>query len=792
MVNGVVTPLVVALQPLPSFNIAVVVTNALTGEPVVDAEVLIQNEFFTETAFTDASGIATAQAYEPGAIEIYVGKWGYRTLLLSPFVTTNNNNFNVSLTPGYYDDFFFDYGWTVGGDASSGQWELVKPIVSFFAGLPSNAGADVGTDFGDYCFVTGNGGTGIVNNVNNGTTILTSPAFDLTGYANPELRYYRYLAFQDGSNDTLRILISNGIDTVSVEEVRDGDPFEYGFHQSIANIADLLQITDNMHLMVTISDLPTSGHVVEAAFDVFEIVEGISPVASFTAANATESCSSLEVQFVSTATSGADLQWSFPGGFPSESTEASPVVSYASAGSYPVSLTATNDLGSDLTTVEDLVVVFPAPNLSIVAPTLACQAAGFEMSAMVETPVETYLWSGVGMASDGDATVVATVNTVGSQTYTLSIVDDNGCVDASTVTVEVQAAPQFSAFAAEDTVCVGASITLQADAGEYNYTWTGGDNIFTPLLPNYGFVLTTAPNSSGDTYYTASATDPTNGCVTSQEVLVSAIDPITNLLAPIYVCWGDEVTLIVTGDMATFSGWVWRQNGTILPDTSPTITAIVTEQTTFSAQITTAGCTDMDSAIVGMSPMPEITAVASGIINGSSVEGETCWGVPFLLQATYEDGFGLNTHIWEGENVEDPDSLNTYATYIGTEDTAIYYFTLTTGEGCERTIDVNVVINTSISCFESIDETELQPLFTLQPNPTNNGAFTINANLPASTEPVLIEVFNVLGQTVYREEIFVQNNTLSHVVALPNYSPGIYYVRLNTSGGQYSSSLICR
>ncbi len=314
MVNGVVTPLVVALQPIASFTLSVIVRDALTGEPVADAEVLMQNEFFTETAFTDASGMATALAYEPGMIEIYVGKWGYRTLLLTPFVTTGNNNFDISLTPGYYDDFFFEFGWTVSGDASSGQWELVKPIGSTFAGMSSNAGADVATDFGDYCFVTGNGGSGIVNNVNNGTTLLTSPAFDLTGYTNPELRYYRYLALQDGSNDTLRIQITNGIETVTVEEVRDGDPFEYGFHQSIANISALLQPTDNMHLIVSISDNPTSGHVVEAAFDLFEVVEELVQWRVLPQPNPTERCSPSRCNLFLPPTSGTDLTWSFPGG----------------------------------------------------------------------------------------------------------------------------------------------------------------------------------------------------------------------------------------------------------------------------------------------------------------------------------------------------------------------------------------------------------------------------------------------------------------------------------------------
>ncbi len=792
MVNGVVTPLIVALQPVPSYQVTLYIKDADTGVPLANAEVLFQNAFVNETVFTNAYGVVTVLAYEPGIHDIYIGKWGYRTMLMSPFVSSTNNLFFISLTPGYYDDFFFEFGWTVGGDATSGEWELVKPIGSTFAGMSSNVAADVATDFGDYCFVTGNGGSGIVNNVNDGTTLLTSPAFDLTGYTNPELRYYRYLALQDGSNDTLRIQISNGIETVTVEEVRDGDPFEYGFHQSIANISALLQPTDNMHLIVSISDNPTSGHVVEAAFDLFEVVEGVSPEASFTAANNLMGCSTHEVQFVSTSTAGTDLTWSFPGGVPSVSTSSTPTVTYNSPGTYSVTLTATNAFGTDEFTFVNYVTVYPSPNLSIVTPANICQSSDFVLTGDSVTLLDSSFWTGNGVINPTEVMTFVNVNLPGLQTYTLTMTDVNGCTDTESVTVDVQPAPQFNAFASEDTVCVGSSITLQADEGEYNYTWMGGDNIFTPLLPNYGFVITTASFTSDNTYYTATATNPVNGCQTSHEVLVTVIDAITGIVAPTSVCAGEEVTLSVTGDMATFSGWVWRKNGEILPDTSPTITTTITSTTTFSAQITTAGCTDMETVTVDVLPMPMVEAFALGLFIDFFQEGQACWGVPFDLRADYPIGTPPFTHLWEGEGVQDPEALNTTAIYEGTEDTVTYYFTITSADNCQETLEVNVVMNPIGLCILDIDETEFVPLFTLQPNPTDNGSFTISANLPASTEPVLVEVFNVLGQTVWQEEIVLQGNTLNHVVQLPNYSPGMYWVRLNTSGNQYSSPLICR
>jgi PKD repeat protein len=52
-------------------------------------------------------------------------------------------------------------------------------------------------------------------------------------------------------------------------------------------------------------------------------------------------------------------QWSFPGGSPATDTSASPVVTYNTAGTYDVTLTVTNAIGSDTKTVTGAVVVSP-------------------------------------------------------------------------------------------------------------------------------------------------------------------------------------------------------------------------------------------------------------------------------------------------------------------------------------------------------------------------------------------------------------------------------------------------
>jgi len=72
----------------------------------------------------------------------------------------------------FADNFQADQGWTVSGDATDGQWERGVPVNSNRGDPPSDQ------DGSGQAFVTDN--TAGDSDVENGTTILTSPAFDLS------------------------------------------------------------------------------------------------------------------------------------------------------------------------------------------------------------------------------------------------------------------------------------------------------------------------------------------------------------------------------------------------------------------------------------------------------------------------------------------------------------------------------------------------------------------------------------------------------------------------------------
>ena len=272
--NGILTTLNVELVPFQTYAFSGSVIDSVTGLGVSNAEVVISSASgLIYKTRSDASGNLAFSAVVPDDYIIYTGKWGYKTICQTQTLVVGNP-INSVIAPGYYDDFTFNYNWTVSG-TSANSWERGEPIGTFDGnGTEINPEFDVNSDCGDTCFVTDNGGAPFnSNDVDNGNTILTSPIFDGTIYQAPVLSYFRRYLCINGTgapNDTMKISLSNGTTTVLIESIAPNNPTNGTWVQQTALISSFLPVTNTMQMIVEVAD-NTPGNIVEGALDKFEI-----------------------------------------------------------------------------------------------------------------------------------------------------------------------------------------------------------------------------------------------------------------------------------------------------------------------------------------------------------------------------------------------------------------------------------------------------------------------------------------------------------------------------------------
>ncbi len=275
---GIVTILNAQLAPLSTVAINGTVQDVGTSAPIASAGVLITDPSNTYNFVTDGTGnFSSCNVVSGTNYGVYAGKWGYETYCATAqTINSGSSSLLYQLTPGYYDDFTLNFGWTVNTavGTTSGAWVRGVPLGTMNAGDAANPGVDDATDCHTMAYVTGNTGTsGFDDDVDGGSTVLTSPIFDLTGYVTPQLNYTRWFYNAGGSgtpNDSLNIYLTNGLTTVLVETVIESSPLNSTWVQKAYDITTLIAPTANMKVIVRTADA-SPGHITEAGFDKFFI-----------------------------------------------------------------------------------------------------------------------------------------------------------------------------------------------------------------------------------------------------------------------------------------------------------------------------------------------------------------------------------------------------------------------------------------------------------------------------------------------------------------------------------------
>jgi len=180
------------------------------------------------------------------------------------------------LVVAFTDDMETDQGWTVGdtGDtATTGIWTRNDP-----QGTAAQPEDDHTPPPGTMCWVTDyRAGSSIGQyDVDGGKTTLKTPIFDLSGYGQATISYWRWYSNDKGNApnaDTFRVDISsNGGSTwVNAETVGPSGPeTSGGWYYHEFNVTDFVPLTSQIRLRFIAEDAG-EGSIVEAAVDDFRI-----------------------------------------------------------------------------------------------------------------------------------------------------------------------------------------------------------------------------------------------------------------------------------------------------------------------------------------------------------------------------------------------------------------------------------------------------------------------------------------------------------------------------------------
>ncbi|MEM7161820.1 MAG: gliding motility-associated C-terminal domain-containing protein, partial [Bacteroidota bacterium] len=294
----------------------------------------------------------------------------------------------------------------------------------------------------------------------------------------------------------------------------------------------------------------------------------------------------------------------------------------------------------------------------------------YTFSGSITAGLGTWTANGIAFTDENDPFATATASDNGLAEIIWTANNQNFCFATDTVEIDFQEIP--TAEAGDDqSLCADSAILDASTTGAGMWVFPAGVNLSDPSDPNA--VLTATPLGSYQLFWNTIIGQCTNSDSVQIELLQSATAD-AGLDTPI--CIGDDLTLNGSGGddytwtPDSFIDDVNSQNPTVNPDASITY---------FLEVSLNNGCTDTDSVIVTVNPLPIVDA-------GEDID-YLCDGDSIQLIATP----GFSGYSWSpAGDVSDPLIENPFATGDFTAD---YVVTVTDANNCMNSDTINIVIN---------------------------------------------------------------------------------------------------
>lgn len=483
------------------------------------------------------------------------------------------------------------------------------------------------------------------------------------------------------------------------------------------------------------------------------IPTAVAPTASFTQ-SATSVCAGQTVTFTSTSTGApTSYAWTIQGGTPATSTAQNPTVTFATAGTYSVSLTATNATGSS-SPVSHTVVVNPIPTITNTTPASSCGNGAVTLGATASTGTISWFAAATGGTTLATGTTFTTPTLTANTTYYVEA-SANGCTSASRTSVLAAINPGPTVTTTPGNHCGPGTVSLGATTTAGTISWYDTPSAGTAL--GTGTSFTTPTLTSNTTYYVEVVS---GNCTTTRVPVIATIDAQPTVTNP-----GNSTACVgFPSNAVTFTGtngatFAWTNDNTVTglgangSGNIASFTPTTTGTSTISVSAYLNGCLGNPTIFtITANPVPTVTL---GTFNNVCVNAPS-----FALTGGSPAG-----GTYAGNGVTN-NNFSPAAAGAGTI-TITYYVTQ---NGCTNQTTSTIVVD---ACA-GINETELESIH-VYPNPTT-GIVTIESD--KMNKFTSVQLIDLNGKTIGTWEL-KGNKT---VLDFNEQVGGIYNLKMTGEG----------
>lgn len=408
--------------------------------------------------------------------------------------------------------------------------------------------------------------------------------------------------------------------------------------------------------------------------------------------------------------------WSFGALSPDTASGPAPVVHFLDTGSHQlVELIETTDKGC-LNATWIYVTVKPSPNGTFsVSDTAICPGTAITVGATPDTSATyTWYWTNTADSTCRCDTLVHTYTVYNDKKIRLSVTNDAGCNDTSSVFIHVHPLPQ-TAFTINDTSqCYNGNNfvfydhSILPNAQQYGdslsiYVWNFGDQ--TTLSDSVSPAHTYVANARR-TYTVTESITSSFGCIDSMQrrvvVFHSPDINITNNAGRDTLCKGASYILTAQND-ATLPSYRWSINDTSISVSRISDTGVATYIVTVTDEANNK-CFSKDSMIITSAPNPVAPIINNGLIPQACDSSTAHFDVTNLNDSTSYFWYTIPALPISGQNY--PHCNITFAT----SDSAMVYVIALNIWGCTTgnvdTIRISSARAPAVSITEIADLTD--------------------------------------------------------------------------------------